>query len=136
MEKFMNSTVNRRVVLAEDDSDIAFLIENHLVREGYEVFTTADGAEAINLIASYRPRVALLDIMMPSATGIEVAQLIRSSSAYRETCIVLFSARSTGRDRQFLIDFDIDDYIMKPFSTHDLLDRVESAVIRRESRNN
>ena len=121
----MKSGVNRRVVLAEDDADISFLIEEHLLREGYEVFTTADGAEAINLIASYRPRVALLDIMMPDVDGYEICKEVQSNDWSKHIKIIFLSAKSKEADIQKGIELGAVSYITKPFSSKQLLAEVQ-----------
>ena len=69
-----------RILIAEDDVDIRDLMKLYLESEGYEILCSGDGAEALSLIEAYNPQLAILDIMMPSMTGLEVTQVLRKTS--------------------------------------------------------
>ena len=120
------------IVVADDDRDICELIKMQLTRYGFQVFIADNGETALELIALHRPIVALLDIMMPKLSGLEVARRVRDDPAIAQTGIVLFSARSISRVEADLDGLDIDDYITKPFSPQDLVQRVNDVINRRQ----
>lgn len=103
-----------------------------LSRHGFQVFIADNGESALELIGVHRPAVALLDIMMPKLTGLEVARKIREDAAISQTGIVLFSARSVSRLKDDLEGLDIDEYITKPFSPQDLVQRINDVISRRQ----
>ncbi len=121
------------VVVADDDRDIYELIKMQLTRHGFEVFIADNGVTALELIAAHQPAVALLDIMMPGLSGLEVARRIRDNSANSNVGIILISARSSGRDNADLDELAIDDYITKPFSLKELVDRINNVITHRQT---
>lgn len=103
-----------------------------LTRHGFEVFLADNGETALELIAEHKPAVALLDIMMPKLSGLEVARKIRDDPTNSTVSIMLISARSSGRIEGDLDDLDIVDYITKPFSPTDLVERINGVINRGE----
>ena len=128
----MNDKKRSIIVIADDDHDICELTKMQLSRHGFQVFVADNGETALELIGVHRPAVALLDIMMPRLSGLEVARKIRSDPAISQTGIVLFSARSVSKVEADLDGLDIDDYIPKPFSPQDLVQRVNDVISRRK----
>jgi DNA-binding response OmpR family regulator len=128
----MNDKKRSIIVIADDDHDICELTKMQLSRHGFQVFVADNGETALELIGVHRPAVALLDIMMPRLSGLEVARRIRSDPAISQTGIVLFSARSVSKVEADLDGLDIDDYIPKPFSPQDLVQRVNDVIRRRK----
>lgn len=118
------------IVVADDDRDICALIKKQLTRHGFQVFVADNGESALELIATHRPAVALLDIMMPIFSGLEVARKIRENPTNATVSIMLISARSSGRIAEDLDDLDIEDYITKPFSPMDLVVRINQVINR------
>jgi len=118
------------IVVADDDRDICGLIKMQLTRHGFQVFLANNGETALELIAEHKPAVALLDIMMPKLSGLEVARKIRENPTNSTVSIMLISARSSGRIEGDLDDLDIEDYITKPFSPMDLVVRINQVVNR------
>ena len=118
------------IVVADDDRDICALIKKQLTRHGFQVFVADNGESALELIAEHRPAVALLDIMMPIFSGLEVARKIRENPTNATVSIMLISARSSGRIAEDLDDLDIEDYITKPFSPMDLVVRINQVINR------
>lgn len=129
----MNENKHPIIVFAEDDRDICELVKIQLTSHGFDIFIADNGITALELIAVHQPVVALLDIMMPGLSGLEVARRIRENPANSTVRIVLISARSTNRIEVDLDELDIDDYIIKPYSSHDLVQRINN-VINREKR--
>jgi DNA-binding response OmpR family regulator len=126
----MNDEVRPIIVVADDDHDICGLIKMQLTRHGFQVFIADNGETALELIAAHKPAVALLDIMMPKLSGLEVARKIRDDPSNSTVSIMLISARSSGRIEGDLDDLDIEDYITKPFSPIDLVDRIKEVISR------
>lgn len=118
------------IVVADDDRDICGLIKMQLTRHGFQVYIAENGQTALDLIAEHKPAVALLDIMMPKFSGLEVARKIREDPTNATVSIMLISARSSGRIEGDLDDLDIEDYITKPFSPMDLVERINQVINR------
>ena len=115
-----------RILLADDDPDILEVVSVLLASEGYRVDAARDGLEALAL-ARYPPDLAILDVMMPKASGLEVCERLRLSS---NAPILFLTARSQDADKVAGLAVGGDDYLVKPFSTPELLARVK-AILRR-----
>ncbi|TRZ73386.1 MAG: response regulator [Actinobacteria bacterium] len=124
----MTEIVRPVVVVADDDADICELAKMQLTRHGFQVFCADDGAAALELIGLHRPVVALLDIMMPKMNGLEVARRVRADPATSHVGIIIFSARSTFGIEEDIADIGVDDYIEKPFSPKDLVQRINAVI--------
>ncbi|MEO8162634.1 MAG: response regulator [Ilumatobacteraceae bacterium] len=124
----MNDKTGPVIVVADDDRDICELIKMQLTRHGFQVFIADNGETAMELIAKHKPAVALLDIMMPKLSGLEVARQIRENPALSTVSIMLISARSSGRLETELDDLNINDYINKPFSPQELVQRINDVI--------
>lgn len=121
------------VVIADDDRDICELVNSQLTRHGFQVFTADNGEAALDLIGLHRPAVALLDIMMPKLSGLDVARKVRADPATSQTGIIIFSARSTFGNGDDVDEIGVDDYISKPFSPQDLVQRINAVIIHRQT---
>jgi len=126
----MNDNKRPIIVVADDDRDIRELIKMQLALHGFDVYITDNGETALELIIEHQPAVALLDIMMPKLSGIEVARRIRENPATSAVWIMLISARSSGPIDGDLDGLDVADYITKPFSPHDLVQRINDVINR------
>ena len=115
-----------RILLADDDPDILEVVSVLLASEGYRVDAARDGLEALAL-ARYPFDLAILDVMMPKASGLEVCERLRLSS---NAPILFLTARSQDADKVAGLAVGGDDYLVKPFSTSELLARVK-AMLRR-----
>ena len=124
--------MSHRILLVDDEVDILEFVRYNLVREGYEVYTAQNGAEALQRAAACRPHLILLDMMMPVMDGVETCRAIRRDPRLRDTMIVFLSA--LGEEEQQLAGFGVgaDDYLTKPFLTEELLARLR-ALVRRSS---
>lgn len=126
-----------RVVVVEDEADIATLVTTKFRNAGHEISLARDGEAGLALVLDSNPDAVLLDVMMPKLDGYTVCRRIRAhySSAAAGTTpvpvIVLLSARSQAADRQRGIDAGCDDYIVKPFRPADLLSRVSELLEQR-----
>jgi len=122
--------VTGRVLVADDDTDIARFIELNLTLEGYQVQVVYDGASALQAALDDPPNLVLLDVMMPSMDGVEVLRRLRASAATAVTPVVLLTARSLSADKVVGLTAGADDYIVKPFDTLELLARVQTTLRR------
>lgn len=118
------------LLLIEDDEAIAELIVWHFAREGFSVRQTPDGEQALVLVEERVPDIVLLDWMIESLPGIEVCRRLRRNPKSANVPIIMLTARGEEDDRVLGLDAGVDDYIVKPFSTRELIARIR-AVLRR-----
>jgi DNA-binding response OmpR family regulator len=116
------------IVVADDDADILDLVALTLERAGYVVHRARDGEEALVLIRSTSPDLAVLDVTMPKLDGFELTRLLRSDAETSGVRIVLLTARVQHSDVDAGLAAGADDYIPKPFSPQDLQDRVATLL--------
>ncbi len=126
----MNGHSERTVLIVEDEEALATLLRYNLEREGYRVFESRDGEDALLLADENKPDLVLLDWMLPKLSGIEICRRLRGRGHMRNVPIVMLTARGEETDRIRGLDTGADDYIVKPFSMNELLARVR-AVMRR-----
>lgn len=115
------------ILLVEDDTQINEMVESHLKREGYTVFTAFDGQAALDLFAQENVDLIILDLMLPAYNGLDIVQLIRRESMLP---ILIMSAKDSDVDKALGLGFGADDYIGKPFSLIELTARVKAALRR------
>ena len=108
------------VLVADDDPDLVALMARRLAKAGYDLLTARDGAEAAQLAAEHIPDVAVLDVMMPKLTGIEVAQGLKADPATNHIGVVLVSAGFHDAVAGEGVFVDADDFVRKPFGPKDL----------------
>ena len=122
--------MSHRILLVDDEVDILEFVRYNLVREGYEVFTAENGAEALKVAAECRPHLILLDMMMPVMDGAQTCRAIRRNPVLKDTMVVFLSA--LGEEGQQLAGFDVgaDDYLTKPIKMKLLVSRVQ-AILKR-----
>ncbi|HYZ40517.1 MAG TPA: phosphate regulon transcriptional regulator PhoB [Stellaceae bacterium] len=118
------------VLIVEDEAPLVTLLRYNLEREGFTVCEAADGEEALMQIAERKPDLVLLDWMLPLVSGIEVCRRLRRSPQTRALPVVILTARGEEADRVRGLDSGADDYVVKPFSTSELVARLR-AVMRR-----
>ncbi|OFY93655.1 MAG: DNA-binding response regulator [Bacteroidetes bacterium RIFCSPLOWO2_12_FULL_31_6] len=122
---------NEKILLVDDEQDIIEFLGYNLTKEGYDVATTTNGKEAIEIAKKIKPDLIILDVMMPEIDGIETCQEIRQIEELKKTLIIFLSAR--GEDYSQVAGFDAgaDDYITKPIKPRLLVSRVK-AILRRK----
>ncbi len=120
-------TEKPRILIVDDDNNIAELIALYLMKEYYDTQIVGDGLEAVEKFAEYHPNLVLLDLMLPGIDGYEVCRQIRKTS---DVPIIMMSAKGETFDKVLGLELGADDYIMKPFDTKELVARVK-AVLRR-----
>lgn len=118
------------LLIVEDEDSIATLLEYNFQKEGYDVAIATDGEEALLMASERTPDLILLDWMLPKLSGVEVCRRLRRRDETRGTPIIMLTARGDESDRVNGLDYGADDYVVKPFSTPELLARVR-ALLRR-----
>jgi DNA-binding response OmpR family regulator len=117
-----------RILLAEDDINLGFLLVDFLEGNGYEVKLYRDGLSALKGFSAYRYDFCILDIMLPEMDGFTLAEAIREQN--REVPVIFLSARSMKEDKIRGFRIGVDDYITKPFDEEELLCRIEAILHR------
>lgn len=117
----------QKVLIVDDDVNIAELISLYLTKECFDTLMVHDGEDAINSFATYSPNIILLDLMLPGIDGYEVCREIRKTSAVP---IIMLSAKGEIFDKVLGLELGADDYMIKPFDSKELVARVK-AVLRR-----
>lgn len=123
-------TASQRILVVEDERDIAALVAYHLTRDGYSVRTAVSGTEALDALHAERPDLVVLDLMLPGLSGYEILAEIRREPHLADLPVVLLTARREEADRIRGLELGADDYMTKPFSPQELALRVK-AVLRR-----
>jgi DNA-binding response OmpR family regulator len=119
-----------RILVAEDDPDIRHLVVFKLGQAGFQVQAVGDGTAALAAIEADPPDLAVLDMMMPGLSGIDVLRKIRDGERTRGVRVILLTARSRDADVDAGFATGADDYVIKPFSPRELLHRVNSVLAR------
>jgi len=119
--------MTQRVLVVDDDPNVAEVVTRYLEREGYEVETVADGLVAVDRATADPPDLVVLDLMLPGIDGLEVCRRLRSLAPVP---VIMLTAKGDETDRIIGLDLGADDYLTKPFSPRELTSRVR-AVLRR-----
>jgi len=122
--------MNRKLVLIEDERDISEPLRFSLKNQGYEVFVAEDGVVGMELVRRRRPHIVLLDLMVPGIDGFDVCRRMKADPACRSIPIIMLTAKDDQTDIVLGLGLGADDYVTKPFSTKELLVRIE-AVLKR-----
>lgn len=121
--------MDEKILIVDDDSNICELLRIYLTKEGYEPIIVNDGLAAVDAVATLKPALILLDIMLPKLDGWQVCRKIRQSS---DVPIIMLSAKGETFDKILGLELGADDYIVKPFETKEVVARIK-AVLRRVS---
>jgi len=124
-------TATGRVLVVEDDAEIADVLRRSLRQEGYEVKTSADGIDALDIASGFVPDLVVLDLGLPRLDGIEVCKRLRAEG---DVPILMLTARAEIEDRVDGLDSGADDYLAKPFERQELLARIRALLRRRPPR--
>lgn len=125
--------MNYRVLIVDDEADILEFIRYNLKKEGYEVFTAADGMEALKVAAGVSPHLVLLDVMMPNMDGMETCRRLRRMPQTEDAVIAFLTARSEDYSQVAGFDAGADDYIAKPVRPNVLVSRIRALLKRVDS---
>ncbi|MBQ3928532.1 MAG: response regulator transcription factor [Clostridia bacterium] len=118
-----------KILIADDEPDIARLIERYACREGFEVTSVSDGGQAIEACRKEDFDIIVMDVMMPDTDGFTACKKIREM---KDIPVLMLSARGTEYDKLFGFEVGVDDYVTKPFSPKELMARIK-VIIKRHS---
>ncbi|HEV7406696.1 MAG TPA: response regulator transcription factor [Chthoniobacteraceae bacterium] len=125
----MLSNPPKTILVADDEADMLQLVGSTLRREGFTVVTAATGETALEKVSEEHPDLAILDMMMPSGSGLEVCRAMRARPETAAIPVIMLSACSAEVDRVVAFELGVDDYVTKPFSPRELVLRVK-AILR------
>lgn len=120
--------MKRSVLVVDDEPNIVLSVEFLLKQAGYEVRVARSGEEAVKAVAERVPDLIVLDVMMPTLDGYHVCETIRADSKLRSVRILMLTAKSRDVEREKALALGADDYITKPFSTRELVERVKTIL--------
>jgi DNA-binding response OmpR family regulator len=120
--------VQRSVLVVDDEPNIVVSLEFLLKQAGFDVRVAHTGDEALRALAERAPDLVLLDVMLPSPDGYEICQAIRADPAMSGVHVIMLTAKSRDVEREKALALGADDYITKPFSTRELVERVKRAL--------
>jgi DNA-binding response OmpR family regulator len=118
------------VLIVDDEPNILLSLQFLMKKAGYDVRTAKDGEQALDEIAKARPDIVLLDVMMPKLDGFSVCQRIRAEPEWKDVRVIMLTARGRDVEREKGLSLGADDYITKPFSTKDAIDRVAAVLAK------
>ena len=122
-----------KILVVDDEKDIVDLIAYNLEKEGFAVLKAYDGEEALELVGLEKPRLVILDLMLPGIQGLEVCKFIRKNPETASLPIIMLTAKGEEIDKILGLEMGADDYITKPFSVRELTARVRAVLRRFES---
>ena len=121
------------VLIVEDEPAIVRALSFLLSRANFDVRVARDGEEALEAIEEDCPTLVLLDVMLPKRNGLEVCEIIRANPAWNDLRIIMLTAKGREVEREKGMALGADDYVTKPFSTRELVERVKTFLEDRES---
>jgi len=121
-----------KILIIEDERDLAELLAFNLGKEGFQTIIALDGRSGLDMARSERPDIILLDLMLPEMGGIDVCKLLRKQENTAGIPVIMVTAKGEEIDKVVGFEVGADDYLVKPFSTRELLLRVK-AILRRSS---
>ena len=124
------SVLQPLILIVEDETDLVTLLTYNFEKEGFRTLAAYDGDEAVLIATEQRPDLILLDWMLPHRSGLDVCRQLRRAPKTRDIPIIMLTARGEESDRVRGLDSGSDDYVVKPFSTSELMARIR-AVLRR-----
>jgi two-component system phosphate regulon response regulator PhoB len=122
--------MERRVVIIEDERDVARLLEFNLRSAGFEAQSAATGNEGVTLVQNTKPDVVILDLMLPDTSGYDVCKQLRADSRSADVGILMLTAKGEAEDRIIGLEVGADDYVVKPFVVREVVLRVTALANR------
>jgi two-component system, OmpR family, phosphate regulon response regulator PhoB len=126
----METGAGRKILVVEDESDVADLLTLNFRKAGFRISTAADGASGLQKAREDRPDFIVLDLMLPKMSGLEVCKILKSDTATSHIPILMLTAKAEEIDRIVGLEFGADDYVTKPFSPREIVLRIR-AILRR-----
>src|ERR1700704_5172978 len=124
--------MSEKILIVEDEVDVAELLAHHLKKAGFVVEMATNGRVALASIRDQPPTLVVLDLMLPEMSGLDLCRAIRSDPRTKEMAVVMLSARTEEIDRVLGFELGADDYVVKPFSPREFVLRIR-AILRRRS---
>ena|SRR3989338_8191862 len=115
----------RKILIVDDEPEIVFLIKRRLIKGGYDVIFAHDGVTALALAKKEKPDLMILDIMIPSPTGLEICRTLKNDPQYQSIKVVLLTARDRQEDKEAGHQAGADMYVTKPFEPEELIKSVK-----------
>lgn len=128
-----DKVVKTRILVADDDRDILDMLSFILTHAGYKVVGVSDGSEAIASIKADPPELAILDVMMPGLSGIEVLRQVRENESVKDLTVILLTVLSSDSDMAAGFAAGANDYVTKPAILSELLQTVQSFLAKKNS---
>ncbi len=122
----------KKILVIEDTEFMQRMIRDILEKEGYEVYSAYSGEEGLDKVASVKPDLIILDIVMPGISGFDVCRILRSDESNILTPIIMLTAQVSEDDKLIGLEMGADDYIIKPFNSRELVSRVRNTLVRIE----
>jgi two-component system, OmpR family, phosphate regulon response regulator PhoB len=126
----METGAGRKILVVEDESDVADLLTLNFRKAGFRISTAVDGAGGLQKAREDRPDFIVLDLMLPKMSGLEVCKILKNDTATSHIPILMLTAKAEEIDRIVGLEFGADDYVTKPFSPREILLRIR-AILRR-----
>jgi DNA-binding response OmpR family regulator len=126
----METSSRRKILIIEDETDVADLLTLNFRKAGFRVSTAADGASGLQKARDDRPDFIILDLMLPKMSGLEVCRILKNDTATSQIPILMLTAKAEEVDRIVGLEFGADDYVTKPFSPREIVLRIR-AILRR-----
>ena len=120
----------KKILVVDDESDVTELVSYHLKARGYQVEAINNPNASVGTARSFLPDLVILDIMMPELNGVQICRMLRADPKLKRVPIIFLTARAEESDRIHGFEIGCDDYICKPFSTKELVLRVQSLFRR------
>jgi two-component system, OmpR family, phosphate regulon response regulator PhoB len=126
----METGAGRKILVVEDESDVADLLTLNFRKAGFRISTAVDGASGLQKAREDRPDFIVLDLMLPKMSGLEVCKILKNDTATSHIPILMLTAKAEEIDRIVGLEFGADDYVTKPFSPREIVLRIR-AILRR-----
>lgn len=123
-----NKHGKKRILLVEDEKDMAYAVTLQLEAKGYEVITASDGREGLDKAHTRKPDLIILDLMLPKLDGYKVCRMLKFDNKYKDIPIILFTARAQESDKKTGKEVGADAYITKPFEPSVLLGTISELL--------
>ena len=122
--------VKRRVLVVDDEPNIAKIVKKQLEVSGYDVIVAGDGEMALTKVREEHPEVILLDVMLPKRNGYEVLGILKQDEQLKHIPVMMLTARAQQQDQQTSLEHGADAYLAKPFQLEELVEQVQALLER------
>ncbi|MEX0944117.1 MAG: response regulator transcription factor [Balneolaceae bacterium] len=120
--------MSKKILLIDDDTNIANYVKFRLQKKGYEIRHIDNGLDGVDGIKEFKPDLVILDMMMPGIDGREVAEIVKEENLMDISRIIVLSGKEVSEEVKALFDLGIHDYLQKPFNIDNLIIRIERAL--------